>query len=95
MATASSSGGGTLPRGARPLQAVALVAVIGAIAVAGCGGGSSSHAAKPAPSMGSPSSTGASSSKASAPPASAIPQHGGGDHDADNSGGPSDGDGAI
>ncbi len=29
------------------------------------------------------------------PPANGIPQGGGGDHDADNSGGPSDGDGNI
>ena len=55
-------------------------AVALAVAVAGCGGYTST-AAKPAP----PASSGHA--------ASSIPQHNGGDMDADNNGGPSDGDG--
>ena len=54
-----------------------------AIAAAGCGAGSSS----PAP---------AASASPAAPGSSAgIPQNNGGDHGADNNGGPSDGDGQI
>ena len=54
-----------------------------AMAAAGCGAGSSS----PAP---------AASASPAAPGSSAgIPQNNGGDHDADNNGGPSDGDGQI
>ena len=68
-------------RRSRPVAAiVALLGVI-AIAVAGCGGGSGSGAA-PAASASASSSAG-------------IPQHNGGDQDADNNGGPSDGDGQI
>jgi hypothetical protein len=64
-----------------PWTVVGVVAL--AVGVAGCGGYSST-AAKPAPS-GAP--------QHSAPSASAIPQGNGGDMDADNNGGPDDGDG--
>jgi ABC-type transport system substrate-binding protein len=74
---------------------VALLAVV-ALVAAGCGGGSGSNssaskAASPASSVqdGSPGDTD------SANPTAGIPQNNGGDHDADNNGGPSDGDGNI
>jgi hypothetical protein len=67
-----------------------------ALVIAGCGG--SSNAPKHAAAMsGTPA---ASSATAPAKPAAnsataGIPQHNGGDQDADNNGGPSDGDGNI
>ena len=69
-------------RGFLAIFAAGAVAV--AIAVAGCGG-SSSTAASP----------GYMAPAQHAKPASGIPQGNGGDHDADNNGGPSDGDGNI
>jgi hypothetical protein len=58
-------------------------AVVLALVVAGCGGGYSSGSAS------KPSTTKSSTATSS------IPQHNGGDMDADNNGGPSDGDGNI
>jgi hypothetical protein len=68
--------------------------------VTACGGASQSPSSHPASSSSSSSSSSSASGAGSGTsskqkPASGIPQHGGGDHDADNSGGPSDGDGNI
>jgi hypothetical protein len=63
----------------RLLPLIATGAVALAVAIAGCGG-SSSTAAKPAQHSGQAATSG-------------IPQGNGGDMDADNNGGPSDGDG--
>lgn len=72
-------------RGSGGRLLLALLTPLLAIALAGCGGSSSSN---------TPGSPGASHSKASAPtPSCTIPQNNGGDHDADNNGGPDDGDG--
>jgi hypothetical protein len=67
------------------LRATLAAATI-AVAVAACGGGHVTHNA--APKTAHPTSGGASST-------AGIPQGNGGDQDADNNGGPSDGDGAI
>lgn len=68
----------------------ALLAIVGALVIAGCGGVSygSGSGSKPAPST---------STAAPVPSAAAtgIPQHNGGDQDGDNNGGPSDGDGNV
>lgn len=62
------------------------------IGVAACGGG---HTKPAASTSASPAAT-QSASRSSAPATNAgIPQHNGGDQDADNNGGPSDGDGEI
>jgi len=70
-----------LPRKWSPLLATAAVGL--ALVIAGCGGSSSatspSHAKAPATSS----------------PTAGIAQHNGGDQDADNNGGPNDGDGAL
>ncbi len=58
-----------------------------AVAVAGCGGG---HATQNAQTTATQHQVASGSS-----PTSGIPQHNGGDQDADNNGGPSDGDGDI
>ena len=74
--------------------ATAGVAAVLALAFAACGGsysGGSSTSAS-APQVGSATASGGASAMASAP---GIPQNNGGDHDADNNGGPSDGDGSI
>jgi hypothetical protein len=64
--------------------------------VTACGGASHSPSSHPASSSSSSSSSASGSGSSSKQkPASGIPQHGGGDHDADNSGGPSDGDGNV
>jgi hypothetical protein len=71
-------------RGSRLTAAGATVLAAAAIAAAGGGGGSSAGQSSVAP------------SQAAAPSHDAgIPQNNGGDHDADNNGGPSDGDGQI
>ena len=71
------------------LVAGALVALV--LALAGCGGGSSSSSSQ-SPSTTSAASTTSSSSSA----AGGIPQGpNAGDKDADNQGGPSDGDGNL
>ena len=65
--------------------------IAAAAALAGCGGYSSS-----AKSSGSGANAGAQHESSSASSATGgIPQNNGGDHDADNNGGPSDGDGQI
>ncbi|MGI8411046.1 MAG: hypothetical protein ACR2QA_00815 [Solirubrobacteraceae bacterium] len=84
--------------------AVLALGATGALAIAGCGntaahqagaggyGASSPPAAHTAPATQTTSSVPATK-PASDASASAIPQHNGGDHDADNNGAPSDGDG--
>ena len=75
----------------RPQGFVALaVAGVATIVLAACGptaSGSSSHQQSPAPTH--------APTTAPAHSANPIPQGNGGDHDADNNGGPSDGDGNI
>jgi hypothetical protein len=70
-----------LPRKWSPLLATAAVGL--ALVIAGCGGSSSAT----------------SPSRAKAPatssPTTGIAQHNGGDQDADNNGGPNDGDGGL
>lgn len=72
---------------ARTTGLALLASLVVALAAVGCGssGGGASAA------------THAGSSRHASPPASTggIPQHNGGDQDADNNGGPSDGDGNI
>ncbi len=65
-----------------PVVAAAMAAL--AIAVAGCGGGTSTAATPASGHQAGPAAG-----------ASGIPQHNGGDMDADNNGGPSDGDGNL
>jgi hypothetical protein len=77
----------------------ALLATAGvglALVIAGCGG--SSNAPHHATTVSGVSSASGASSRAKPAAKSAtagIPQHNGGDQDADNNGGPSDGDGNI
>jgi hypothetical protein len=68
------------PARRRLLPLVTTAAVVLAVAIAGCGGSGMSAASRPAK---------------SGTAASGIPQGNAGDHDADNNGGPSDGDGNI
>ena len=75
----------TEPKRRRLLPLLTAGAAAVALAVAGCGG-SSSNAATPANSPSAQQPNG---------PVQGIPQHNGGDHDADNNGGPTDGDGNI
>ncbi len=65
--------------------------------VTACGGSSPSPSSHPAssPSHSSSSSSSPSGTTSKQKSAGGIPQNGGGDHDADNSGGPSDGDGNV
>ncbi len=77
-----------------------LLLVLGAATVAlvtACGGSPGwSHSSQGHPAgNSSPSSAQSSSSSGGGNSSSGIPQNGGGDHDSDNSGGPSDGDGNI
>ena len=64
-----------------------VAALVLVVALAGCKSGTSS------PGSSTPSSGTATSASASA--SCVIPQANGGDHDADNNGGPSDGDGNL
>jgi hypothetical protein len=67
-----------------------------ALVIAGCGASSNPpHSA--ATGSGAPATTGPAHAKAPAAstPVAGIAQHNGGDQDADNNGGPSDGDGAL
>jgi ABC-type phosphate transport system substrate-binding protein len=74
-----------------PRRWVALTLAVAAIVVAGCGGGGSSSSASS-----SSSSPPAATSTSSGSSSSGIPQGpNAGDKDADNKGGPSDGDGNI
>jgi hypothetical protein len=75
----------------RIVLAFQALTVVTVLALAACGSSKSTNtpAQNPAP-------TGGSASSASLPTATTpctIPQNNGGDHDADNNGGPSDGDG--
>jgi hypothetical protein len=68
-----------------------------ALVIAGCGGHSNAPQHSAAASGTTPAASGATvPAKPAASSATAgIPQHNGGDQDADNNGGPSDGDGNI
>ncbi len=87
--------------GSRPRRkwsaAIATAAVGLALLVAGCGGSSGSPQAGAAGGAGTTASTSAASTPAPAANGSlaGIVQHNGGDQDADNNGGPNDGDGGI
>jgi hypothetical protein len=72
---------------------VAMASVVAALVVAGCGGApsGSSHAATHSTTPAAQHQTQAQGT----PTTSGIPQGNGGDQDADNNGGPSDGDGNI
>jgi hypothetical protein len=73
-------------------------AVVIAVAVAGCGGysaTSSKQSTSGSARYGTPATQPKAAKPSSGAAASGIPQHNGGDHDADNNGGPSDGDGNI
>jgi hypothetical protein len=61
--------------------------LIAVLALAGCNNGSSGSTHQ------QPSSPGVSKSGSAPSPSCTIPQNNGGDHDADNNGGPDDGDG--
>lgn len=67
-----------------PIVALAMTAAT----LTACGGGSS-----PARTTGHPAGPGASTGSTVPSPTCTIPQNNGGDHDADNNGGPNDGDG--
>jgi hypothetical protein len=76
-----------------PRMLLALPAAALGVTLTACGGGSAAHPAAPAP-----ANSHAPSAPAHAAPAhtaNPIPQGNGGDHDADNNGGPSDGDGNL
>jgi hypothetical protein len=83
---------------------LALPAAAFGVTLAACGGGSAAHPAAPKP-AGVVHSHAHSAPPHAAPPAAPatapahtanpIPQGNGGDHDADNNGGPSDGDGNL
>jgi hypothetical protein len=77
---------------------VPLLGALVALFIAGCGGTSHSASTSSGAMPGASSSNSTQQSAAggaSTAPASGIPQNDGGDHDADNNGGPSDGDGNI
>jgi ABC-type phosphate transport system substrate-binding protein len=63
--------------------------------VTACGGGGSKAAQSPPSHSPAASHSTSHSSSPAKPKTSGIPQHNGGDHDGDNTGGPSDGDGNI
>jgi hypothetical protein len=78
-------------------RVLSIAAVLAALAVAGCGGGSSATSSStPAQSSSPPASSSSTPSSSGGSSASGIPQGpNAGDADADNHGGPSDGDGNI
>ena len=87
---------------ARSVAGIALLAVL----AAGCGTAAAAHSAAPksasahhhhhaAPMHAMASTPAAQPGTAPVQPANSIPQGNGGDQDADNNGGPSDGDGSI
>jgi hypothetical protein len=79
-----------------PLTLLGAAAVpLVALAVAGCGGGGSATAKAPPPAAHGSAMSGKPAAKKPAAADNGIPQNNGGDHDADNNGGPSDGDGGI
>jgi hypothetical protein len=100
------SGSKRLVRKSPLMVAAAALLAAAAIAAAGCGGGYGSSpapagSASPAPSAqdkadgDTDGGHGASDVQAAPSSSAGIPQNNGGDHDADNNGGPSDGDGQI
>ena len=68
---------------------LAVPALVTALALAGCNGGSST----PKQQQNQPTSPGVTTGGSAPTPSCTIPQNNGGDHDADNNGGPNDGDG--
>jgi hypothetical protein len=70
---------------------VSMLMVVLAASLAGCGA-SKAHTS-PILTTPTPSSTASTTSSSTPSPACSIPQNNGGDHDADNNGGPDDGDG--
>jgi hypothetical protein len=78
----------------RPTLTGAATAMLAALAIAAAGCGGAAYGGGKAPShlgVDTPVSQGSAASSSTA----GIPQNNGGDHDADNNGGPSDGDGQI
>jgi ABC-type glycerol-3-phosphate transport system substrate-binding protein len=65
--------------------------LVGALVLAACGSSKSTNTPSNTPTTSGASVTTAPQSNASTP--CTIPQNNGGDHDADNNGGPNDGDG--
>jgi hypothetical protein len=92
ITSAHRAGAATRSPGRRRPAAAALTlaAVLLALLAGGCGssGSSSSSSAAGAATPSKPATE-------AAKPASGIPQNNGGDHDTDNNGGPSDGDGEL
>jgi hypothetical protein len=79
-----------------PRFLLALPAATLAVTLAACGGSPGSPSPKPTGAAHSqPAATHAAPAQPPAQTANPIPQGNGGDHDADNNGGPSDGDGNI
>jgi hypothetical protein len=77
---------------------LATASVVVALLVAGCGGTNSHSSAANAPSGSTAGATTAGSAPTASPKkgsTAGIPQGNGGDQDADNNGGPSDGDGNL
>jgi hypothetical protein len=64
-----------------------------ALLVAGCGGSSSSNSSSPSSTSSKVAAPAAPASPSSESASAGIPQNNEGDHDSDNNGGPSDGDG--
>lgn len=107
MSDFNDPGGAVRASGRRMMAGLAIGGIVMASAIAGCGSTYASNAASrrysaPATNKTSnrPPSRVPSSSRVSVVPAATvrgtgIPQHDGGDHDSDNSGGPSDGDGGV
>jgi hypothetical protein len=88
---------GSLNSLSKKWSAALAAGVVGvALVIAGCGG-SSNPPKYPSAGSGAPVTSTAAPTKlpaASSPPAG-TPQHNGGDQDADNNGGPDDGDGTL
>ena len=82
-----------------PARLLVLTSALVVLVVAGCGGsGSSSSSTKPASTSQTSSPSSPSTKPATTPQessSSGIPQNNEGDHDTDNNGGPSDGDGNL
>jgi hypothetical protein len=96
--------------GRRAPSLLAVAGTVLAVAIAGCGGSGKSYApasGSPPAAHGPGATAGAAASGSEGPSAAStasqtpsaestgIPQHNGGDQDADNNGGPSDGDGNV
>lgn len=80
-----------------PVRALQTLLVVPIFALAACGGNGAANTHPGAPGVstsGTPASTATTPGAGGSSTTSCIPQ-GGGDHDADNSGAPSDGDGCL